>query len=142
MCRTLAKARVRDSSASACGHRRAVSKVICEKLTDSTGLCDPSFDPQDFVNQMTRCELRSIAFGEFVIWVRVADRVGFEPTVTFLPHTLSKRAHSTTLTPVRIKNVRGRSVGTFRAKTLCCKGFLWLFDGRPGANAGDAACID
>lgn len=32
----------------------------------------------------------------------MADRVGFEPTVTFQPHTLSKRAHSTTLTPVHI----------------------------------------
>jgi len=29
----------------------------------------------------------------------VADREGFEPSVTLLPHTLSKRAHSTTLTP-------------------------------------------
>jgi hypothetical protein len=37
---------------------------------------------------------------------RMADRVGFEPTVTLLPHTLSKRAHSTTLTPVR--DSRGR----------------------------------
>lgn len=34
---------------------------------------------------------------------KLADRVGFEPTVTLLLHTLSKRAHSTTLTPVRIK---------------------------------------
>ena len=30
----------------------------------------------------------------------MADRVGFEPTVLLLAHTLSKRAHSTTLTPV------------------------------------------
>ena len=29
----------------------------------------------------------------------VADREGFEPSVTLPPHTLSKRAHSTTLTP-------------------------------------------
>lgn len=29
----------------------------------------------------------------------MADREGFEPSVTFPPHTLSKRAHSTTLTP-------------------------------------------
>ena len=29
----------------------------------------------------------------------MADREGFEPSVTLLPHTLSKRAHSTTLTP-------------------------------------------
>ena len=34
----------------------------------------------------------------------MADRVGFEPTVLLLAHTLSKRAHSTTLTPVRLKN--------------------------------------
>ncbi len=31
----------------------------------------------------------------------MADRVGFEPTVRLHAHTLSKRAHSTTLTPVR-----------------------------------------
>ncbi len=30
----------------------------------------------------------------------MADRVGFEPTVLLPAHTLSKRAHSTTLTPV------------------------------------------
>ena len=30
---------------------------------------------------------------------KMADREGFEPSVTLLPHTLSKRAHSTTLTP-------------------------------------------
>jgi hypothetical protein len=29
----------------------------------------------------------------------MADREGFEPSVTLLLHTLSKRAHSTTLTP-------------------------------------------
>jgi hypothetical protein len=29
----------------------------------------------------------------------LADREGFEPSVTLLLHTLSKRAHSTTLTP-------------------------------------------
>ena len=42
----------------------------------------------------------------------MADRVGFEPTVTLLPHTLSKRAHSTTLTPVRLIgcNERGRKL--------------------------------
>ena len=32
----------------------------------------------------------------------MADRVGFEPTVTSLPHTLSRRAHSTTLSPILI----------------------------------------
>ena len=31
--------------------------------------------------------------------VIMADREGFEPSVTLLLHTLSKRAHSTTLTP-------------------------------------------
>lgn len=35
----------------------------------------------------------------------MADRVGFEPTVRLHAHTLSRRAHSTTLTPVRIKNM-------------------------------------
>jgi hypothetical protein len=30
----------------------------------------------------------------------MADRAGFEPAETLLPHTLSKRAHSTTLPPV------------------------------------------
>ncbi len=32
----------------------------------------------------------------------MADREGFEPSVTLLLHTLSKRAHSTTLTSVLI----------------------------------------
>ena len=31
----------------------------------------------------------------------MADRAGFEPAETLLPHTLSKREHSTTLPPVR-----------------------------------------
>ena len=30
----------------------------------------------------------------------MADRAGFEPAETLLPHTLSKRARSTTLPPV------------------------------------------
>ena len=30
----------------------------------------------------------------------MADRAGFEPAETLLPHTLSKRAHLTTLPPV------------------------------------------
>ena len=38
----------------------------------------------------------------------MADRVGFEPTVRSHAHTLSKRAHSTTLTPVRLKSALGR----------------------------------
>ncbi len=34
-----------------------------------------------------------------LVWLlKMADREGFEPSVTLLPHTLSKRAHSTTLT--------------------------------------------
>ncbi len=33
----------------------------------------------------------------------MADRVGFEPTVRLHAHTLSRRAHSTTLTPVRFE---------------------------------------
>jgi hypothetical protein len=33
----------------------------------------------------------------------MAGREGFEPSVTLLPHTLSRRAHSTTLTPARLK---------------------------------------
>jgi hypothetical protein len=32
----------------------------------------------------------------------MADREGFEPSETLLPHTLSRRAHSTTLPPVRV----------------------------------------
>ena len=32
----------------------------------------------------------------------MADRAGFEPAETLLPHTLSKRAHSTTLPPVQV----------------------------------------
>src|SRR2546427_8592494 len=35
----------------------------------------------------------------------VAERVGFEPTVRFPPHTLSKRAPSATRTPLRGKRV-------------------------------------
>src|SRR5438093_11008144 len=37
----------------------------------------------------------------------VAERVGFEPTVRFPPHTLSKRAPSATRTPLRGKRVLG-----------------------------------
>src|SRR2546425_1201183 len=40
----------------------------------------------------------------------VAERVGFEPTVRFPPHTLSKRAPSATRTPLRGKRVFGRSI--------------------------------
>src|SRR2546425_932117 len=35
----------------------------------------------------------------------LAERVGFEPTVRFPPHTLSKRAPSATRTPLRGKRV-------------------------------------
>ena len=43
----------------------------------------------------------------------MADREGFEPSVTLPPHTLSKRAHSTTLTPALggCKLVRSACVG-------------------------------
>ena len=34
----------------------------------------------------------------------LADREGFEPSDTLLHHTLSKRAHSTTLPSVRLEN--------------------------------------
>ena len=40
--------------------------------------------------------------------LKLADREGFEPSVTLLPHTLSKRAHSTTLTPA----LGGGTLGT------------------------------
>lgn len=43
---------------------------------------------------------------------KMADREGFEPSVTLLLHTLSKRAHSTTLTSVLIHRVAGRGVRT------------------------------
>lgn len=36
----------------------------------------------------------------------MADREGFEPSDTLLHHTLSKRAHSTTLPSVRLENAR------------------------------------
>jgi hypothetical protein len=32
---------------------------------------------------------------------RMAEREGFEPSVRFTVHTLSRRAHSTALTPLR-----------------------------------------
>jgi len=38
---------------------------------------------------------------------RVAERVGFEPTVEFPLHTLSKRAPSTTRTSLRLFRIRG-----------------------------------
>lgn len=39
----------------------------------------------------------------------MADREGFEPSVLLPVHTLSRRAHSTTLTPARLTldEVRG-----------------------------------
>ena len=43
----------------------------------------------------------------------VADREGFEPSVGFHLHTLSKRARSTTPPPVRLRHVvraAGRSI--------------------------------
>ncbi len=50
----------------------------------------------------------------------MADRVGFEPTVRSHAHTLSKRAHSTTLTPVRLrKSPIGRGG---RKLSRCVKG--------------------
>ena len=42
-----------------------------------------------------------------------ADREGFEPSVLLLAHTLSKRAHSTTLTPAL--SGRARTLGAARA---------------------------
>lgn len=41
----------------------------------------------------------------------MADREGFEPSVTLLLHTLSKRAHSTTLTSV-LGGREARGAGT------------------------------
>ena len=72
------------------------------------------------------CELRRAFFASFASfssyqWLairsfrrkrRMADREGFEPSVTLLLHTLSKRAHSTTLTSVLIHRVAGRGVRT------------------------------
>ena len=69
------------------------------------------------------CELRRAFFASFSSfqWLairsfrrkrRMADREGFEPSVTLLLHTLSKRAHSTTLTSVLIHRVAGRGVRT------------------------------
>src|SRR5580765_5180986 len=49
---------------------------------------------------------------------RLAERVGFEPTVEFPLHTLSKRAPSTTRTSLRLEStVCGRSGSDYR-KTL------------------------
>ena len=49
---------------------------------------------------------------------RLAERVGFEPTVEFPLHTLSKRAQSTTLPSLRLESaICGRSGSDYR-KTL------------------------
>lgn len=48
--------------------------------------------------------LKALQLTELKGFLKMADRVGFEPTVRSHAHTLSKRAHSTTLTPVRLKN--------------------------------------
>ncbi len=48
----------------------------------------------------------------------MADREGFEPSETLLPHTLSKRAHSTTLPSVRLKIAHWvEAGGSYRADT-------------------------
>ena len=44
-----------------------------------------------------------------------ADREGFEPSVTLLPHTLSKRAHSTTLTPALGGRDARNSLGSWQS---------------------------
>ncbi|MEY3896553.1 MAG: hypothetical protein RLZZ214_2073 [Verrucomicrobiota bacterium] len=44
----------------------------------------------------------------------MADREGFEPSVTLLLHTLSKRAHSTTLTPALGGRDARNSIGTWQ----------------------------
>ena len=48
---------------------------------------------------------------------KMADRVGFEPTVPLLAHTLSRRAHSTTLAPVLFSRT-SPGVELWRARTL------------------------
>ncbi len=52
----------------------------------------------------------------------MADREGFEPSVTFLPHTLSKRAHSTTLTPALGGRDARKRMGAWQS--LFCEGFF------------------
>ena len=47
----------------------------------------------------------------------MAERVGFEPTVEFPLHTLSKRAQSTTLTSLRLESITYGLV--IDAKVIC-----------------------
>ena len=49
--------------------------------------------------------------------VRLAEREGFEPSVPLRVHTISSRAHSTTLTPLRVVKNRSRVA----VKTSFCK---------------------
>src|SRR6187399_2621584 len=67
-------------------------------------------DPKDFQNDTRKWNLR-----RFRIRIRgiaqdsdenrkLAERVGFEPTVEFPLHTLSKRAPSTTRTSLRVES--------------------------------------
>jgi hypothetical protein len=58
----------------------------------------------------------------------MADREGFEPSVTFLPHTLSKRAHSTTLTPA----LGGREA---RKRSGAWQSIFHKFSGNGGVGA-------
>ena len=64
----------------------------------------------------------------------MAERVGFEPTVRFPPHTLSKRAPSATRTPLRGKRVRGcRDAG---GMIVCRGGVVNARDRPPGRGCG------
>ena len=51
-------------------------------------------------------------------FMKMADRAGFEPAETSLPHTLSKRAHSTTLPPVQVIISQKYDLGLGRRKLV------------------------
>ena len=50
--------------------------------------------------------LPTVAASEASAWRRLAERVGFEPTVEFPLHTLSKRAPSTTRPSLRLFTIK------------------------------------
>src|ERR1017187_3405710 len=71
----------------------------------------------------------------------MAERVGFEPTVEFPQHTLSKRAPSTTRTPlralgspIRLTETCGRTKAVHRVKVLTANSFALGSDHRLAAR--------
>lgn len=67
----------------------------------------------------------------------MAGREGFEPSVTFLPHTLSKRAHSTTLTPALGGREARKRIGAWQSIFLMFGGIAIHESGKFGRVSGE-----